>query len=68
MGHMGYSFDSPFAFKGERSILQSKDLEIDTMRLPVNGSYKQEVRNNDAMLYDTDWEHNTLELYNFIYA
>ena len=49
-------------------VLQSSDLEMDTLRLPVNGSYKQEVRNNDAMLYDTDWEHNTLELYNFIYG
>ena len=49
-------------------VLQSSDIKIDTMRLPVNGSYKQESRNNQDMLYDTDWEHNTLELYNFIYG
>jgi len=49
-------------------VLQSSDLEIETLRLPVNGSYKQESRNNQAMLYDTDWQHNTLELYNFIYG
>ena len=49
-------------------VLQSSDLEMETMRLPVNGSYKQESRNNQAMLYDTDWEHNSLELYNFIYG
>ena len=49
-------------------VLESGFNEIDTMRLPVNGSYKQERRNEQDMLYDTDWEHNTLELYNFIYA
>lgn len=49
-------------------VLQSGSLELETMRLPVNGSYKQESRNEQAMLYDTDWEHNTLELYNFIYG
>jgi len=49
-------------------VLQNDSLKIDSMRLPVNGSYSQDRRNEQDMLYDTDWEHNTLELYNFIYA
>lgn len=38
-----------------------------SMYLPVQGSYKEEVRNNDARLYDVDKEKNKVALYNFIY-
>ena len=38
-----------------------------SMYLPVQGSYKEEVRNNDARLYDVDTEMNKAALYNFIY-
>ena len=37
------------------------------LRLPVNGTYKEEARNNDAMLYDMDVQANIKELYKFIY-
>ncbi len=40
---------------------------IEQFRLPVNNSYKQETRNEQSMLYDTDWQLNKTELYNFIY-
>ncbi len=40
---------------------------VDQLRLPINNSYKQETRNEQSMLYDTDWQTNTNELYNFIY-
>lgn len=44
------------------------DIEsIEQFRMPVNNSYKQETRNEQSMLYDTDWALNTTELYNFIY-
>ena len=40
---------------------------VQTMRVPVNGSYVQEQRNGQYMLYDTDWVRNATELYSFIY-
>jgi LCP family protein required for cell wall assembly len=41
--------------------------DIESMRLPVNGTYKEEKRNNDSRLWDCDWQANELALYNFIY-
>ena len=40
---------------------------VESMRLPIADSYKEESRNNKAMLYDCDFNANALELYNFIY-
>jgi anionic cell wall polymer biosynthesis LytR-Cps2A-Psr (LCP) family protein len=40
---------------------------VKSIRLPVSGSYKEEVRNEQSMLYDCDFQTNALELYNFIY-
>lgn len=40
---------------------------VKSIRLPVSGSYKEEVRNEQSMLYDCDFQANALELYNFIY-
>ena len=40
---------------------------VDSMRLPISGSYKEEVRNDQSMLYDCDFQANALALYNFIY-
>ena len=37
------------------------------MRLPVPGTYKEERRNDEAMLYDMDVSANQRELFNFIY-
>ena len=37
------------------------------LRLPISGTYKEEYRNDQSMLYDCDFEKNALELYNFIY-
>lgn len=41
--------------------------QAESMYLPVQGSYKEERRNNDARLYDVDKEKNQIALYNFIY-
>ncbi len=50
------------------TTVMKADLEsIEQFRLPVNNSYKQETRNEQSMLYDTDLQTNTNELYNFIY-
>ena len=40
---------------------------VKSIRLPISGSYKEEVRNEQSMLYDCDFQANSLELYNFIY-
>jgi len=40
---------------------------VKSIRLPVSGSYKEEVRNDQSMLYDCDFQANALQLYNFIY-
>lgn len=45
----------------------SSNMEVSSMRLPVNGSYVEERRNNDAMLWDCDFPTNQQQLYNFIY-
>ncbi len=46
------------------SSLSSDDMNF---RLPVNGTYVQETRNEQSMFYDCDWQTNALQLYNFIY-
>jgi len=40
---------------------------IESLQLPISGTYKEEVRNNNAMLYDCDFATNAIQLYNFIY-
>lgn len=40
---------------------------MENMQLPVSGTFKQETRNNQSMLYDCDFAANTTQLYNFIY-
>ena len=41
--------------------------EMETFRLPQPNTYKEEVRNEQGMLYDCDFVTNALRLYNFIY-
>lgn len=36
-------------------------------RMPIAGTFKEEYRNDQSMLYDCDFAKNALELYNFIY-
>ena len=48
-------------------VLESELKSIDTFRVPVNDSYTLEVRNEEAMFYDVDWNTNQRELYTFIY-
>lgn len=50
------------------TVLQSDISDVPTLRLPVNNSYKQETRNEQSMLWDTDWTRNANELYYFIYG
>jgi len=41
--------------------------EIESTRLPINGTYSEERRNDDSRLWDCDWKANEVALYNFIY-
>ena len=41
--------------------------EMKTFRLPQPNTYKEEVRNDQGMLYDCDFATNAMRLYNFIY-
>ena len=41
--------------------------EMATFRLPQPNTYKEEVRNEQGMLYDCDFATNAQRLYNFIY-
>ena len=41
--------------------------DVKTFRIPVQGTYKEEVRNNNALLYDCDFGTNATKLYDFIY-
>ena len=41
--------------------------DVESMHLPLNGTYKEETRNEQSMLYDCDFNANAIQLYNFIY-
>ena len=41
--------------------------DLETFRIPVQGTYKEEKRNNNALLYDCDFATNATKLYDFIY-
>lgn len=49
------------------AVLNNGIANCKNMRLPVVGTYKQERRNEEDMLYDCDWNANHIQLYNFIY-
>ena len=40
---------------------------METLRLPSNGTYTEERRGDKDMFFDIDWKTNALNLYNFIY-
>ena len=41
--------------------------DLETFRLPVQGTYKEERRNNNSLLWDCDFATNAVKLYDFIY-
>lgn len=49
------------------AVLSSGITNVETLRLPENSTYTLDRRNEQEMLYDVDWTHNALQLYNFIY-
>lgn len=67
IGNVTTNLDVNAMAKVAAVVLQSGVGEIKTLRMPVNGTYKQETRNEQSMLWDPDWNANKNELYNFIY-
>ena len=49
-------------------VLGGDSKDVESFRLPIADSYKQETRNEESMFYDCDWETNARELQNFIYS
>ncbi|MGI6239784.1 MAG: LCP family protein, partial [Christensenellales bacterium] len=66
-GYVRTNFSINDIMKYAITVLDSDLSKIEQLRLPENGSYKQETRREQSMLYDTDWTHNTLLLHSFIY-
>ena len=54
-------------FKVATIVVSNGLPDIDTMRLPAPKTYKEEVRNEEGMLYDCDFATNATMLYDFIY-
>ena len=50
------------------TVLNSGLSDVETFRIPMNKTYTEERRNDQAMLYDCDWATNSRELYSFIYS
>ncbi len=49
-------------------VVQNGIEDVESLRLPVTGTYTQETRDGQDMLYDCDWDANASELYYFIYG
>ena len=49
-------------------VLGSDFKDVESFRLPIADSYKQETRNEESMFYDCDWATNARELQSFIYS
>ena len=68
MKHMKTNLSLDEIMNIAQKVLGADLTSIDSFRLPINKSYKQETRNNQDMLYDCDWGSNASSLYTFIYG
>ncbi|MDY3026469.1 MAG: LCP family protein [Candidatus Faecivicinus sp.] len=68
MKHMKTNLSLDEIMNIAQKVLGADLTSIDSFRLPINNSYKQETRNNQDMLYDCDWGSNASSLYTFIYG
>ena len=49
------------------TVVKSDTASTKTLRLPLNGTYSQETRRDESMLYDCNWYQNAQALHRFIY-
>lgn len=68
INHVKTNMDFNFMVDIAMKVLSGDMTKVDSLRLPINGSFKQERRGDKDMLWDTDWSVNANELYNFIYV
>ena len=68
MKHMKTNLSLDEIMNIAQKVLGADLTSIDSFRLPINNSYKQETRNNQDMLYDCDWGSNASSRYTFIYG
>jgi anionic cell wall polymer biosynthesis LytR-Cps2A-Psr (LCP) family protein len=68
MGIMRTNLDlSTIMTLGQKVLSREGFSGASTFVIPVQGTYKEEKRNDDAMLWDVDFEANKRELHAFIY-
>lgn len=61
------NMDLDFILKVATTVMGNGISSLETFRLPVNGTYKEEVRKEKSLLWDCDYVTNAVKLYDFIY-
>ena len=61
------NMDLDFILKIAGTVMNNGISNLKTFRLPVNGTYKEEVRKEKSLLWDCDYATNAVKLYDFIY-
>lgn len=61
------NMDLDFILKIAGTVMNNGISNLETFRLPVNGTYKEEVRKEKSLLWDCDYATNAVKLYDFIY-
>lgn len=61
------NMDLDFILKVAGTVMNNGMPNLETFRLPVNGTYKEEVRKEKSLLWDCDYATNAVKLYDFIY-
>lgn len=61
------NMDLDFILKVAGIVMGNGISNLETFRLPVNGTFKEEVRNEKSLLWDCDYATNAVKLYDFIY-
>lgn len=61
------NMDLDFILKVAGTVLNNGISNLETFRLPINGTYKEEVRKEKSLLWDCDYATNAVKLYDFIY-
>ena len=62
------NMDLDFILKVAGTVMNNGLSNLKTFRLPVNGTYKEEVRKEKSLLWDCDYTTNAVKLYDFIYV
>lgn len=61
------NMDLDYILKVAGVVMGNGISNLETFRLPVNGTYKEEVRKEKSLLWDCDYATNAVKLYDFIF-